>query len=588
MYTSITKEQLVNFVLNDVNDEEREKIIEAIDTNSEIKEIYLFEKRKHDVERYIDDKMTIGESCEIEELIKMDSRLYDHFVLNTEANEKEKDASISVMHNSITKKQLIKFVLNDVYDEEYIKEYEKISEAINTSPLTKEIYLFEKRKHDVEKYLDNKMKFEERCEIEELLKINLSLYEYCESIKDLNDKEQNISINGKQIAITKEMLVNFVLNDINDEEREMISEAINTKSLIKERYLFEKRKHDIERYLDDEMTIGESCEMEELIKIDSRLFDYFELNNGVFEEDNDNSPMLKQRNITEEQLVNFVLNNVSEAEHKKISEEINTHPIFKERYLFGKRKHDVERYLENEMDIGERCEMEELLERNPRLQSHFDLNKEINHVLQKTFKDKINNIHDELYNTNPSGRIEDEISLKDTAPVIAFKLNLFKWVAAASIIFMIGFGGRNIYLNNTGSLENRLYAQYYEPINKIQKYSSSTFIEAKKQFENKEYELALLILDEPSKSITSESEKILYQGFILMELKRYDEAIEKFKHLQNINDFEFIKPINNWYLSLCYLKTGENEKVIEQLVKIDDVNGGFYKEAKELLKKLKK
>ncbi|NOQ28111.1 MAG: hypothetical protein GQ564_22335 [Bacteroidales bacterium] len=56
------KEQLVKFVINDVNEEEREKIIEVITTDSETKEWYLFEKRKHDVERYINDEMNIGEA----------------------------------------------------------------------------------------------------------------------------------------------------------------------------------------------------------------------------------------------------------------------------------------------------------------------------------------------------------------------------------------------------------------------------------------------------------------------------------------------------------------------------------------------
>ena len=57
----VTKEQLVNFILNDVNDEERELIIEAINTNPEIKERYIYEKRINDVGRYINDEMNIGE-----------------------------------------------------------------------------------------------------------------------------------------------------------------------------------------------------------------------------------------------------------------------------------------------------------------------------------------------------------------------------------------------------------------------------------------------------------------------------------------------------------------------------------------------
>ncbi|NOQ28400.1 MAG: hypothetical protein GQ564_23805 [Bacteroidales bacterium] len=594
MHTSITKEQLVNFVFNDVNEEERKNITEAINTNPVTKERYLYEKRKIDVERYVNDEMDIGESCEIEELIKMDSRLYDHFELNTEPiDEVEKDVSINFLQIAITNEQLVNFILNDVYE----KEYKKISEAINTNSLTKERYLFEKRKFDVERYLDDKMDFGESCEIEELLKINSRLYEYCESIKDLNDKEQNVSINLKHFAITEEQLVNFVLNDVNDQERKKISEAINTKTAIKERYLFEKRKHDVEKYIDDKMDIGERCETEERLKMDSRLFDHFELNDGVIEEEQDESISLKQIPITNEQLVNFVLNDLTEEEHKKISEAINTNPVTKERYLFEKRKYDVERYIDDEMDIGERCEIEELIKMDSRLYEHFELNKDVIEFLEIGLKKQINDIHAELYDAihnDEADRIEDEVSsIKDVAPVIKLKpgiLSIGKWVAAASIIITIGLSGVNTYLNNRGSLENRLYAKYFEPFNNDddQYYSNSVLFDAKKQYSNKKYDLVLMLLDDSSNSVTIESEKLLYQGLALMELERCDEAIEKLKQLQNAKTYKSIQFINNWYLSLCYLKTGKNEQAIEQLEKITNNNTYFYKEAKELLKKLKK
>ena len=155
---------------------------------------------------------------------------------------------------------------------------------------------------------------------------------------------------------------------------------------------------------------------------------------------------------------------------------------------------------------------------------------------------------------------------------------------------MISFSGVNMYLNNRDSLENRLYAKYYELFNnnKNHYYGNSIFLEAKKQYLNKEYNLTLMLLDKLPSSVTIESEKLLYQGLTLMELKRYDEAIEKLEQLQNINTYKPIQSINNWYLSLCYLKTGKNEQAIEQLEKITKTNSNFYDEAKKLLKKLKK
>ncbi|NOQ28131.1 MAG: hypothetical protein GQ564_22440 [Bacteroidales bacterium] len=604
MHNSISKALLVNFIFNNVTEEERKKIIEAINTNPEIRERYLFEKRKFDVERYIYDEINIGERCEIEELIKTDSRLSDYFALHTEAFEQEQKATINRKNIHITKEQLVKFILNDVYDVEYIEEYRKIIEAINTNPVTKEQYLFEKRKYDIERYLEDKMDFGERCEMEELLRSDLRLHEHFELKKDLIEEQENILINLMYPTITKARLVNFILNDVNDEERKKIIEAINTKPEIKERYLFEKRINDVGKYINDEMTIGECCEIEERIKTDARLYDYFVLNTEANEEEaNEEEQDVfisdEHLRIIKEQLINFILNDESEeyiGEYEKISKVINKSSVIREVYLFEKRKYDIERYLNNEMDFGERCEIEELIKIDSRLSEHFELKKDVNKFLETALKEKINNIHAKLYDTdhdNESGKIEDEVSTKDTAPVIELKHNVMrigKWVAAASIIFMIGFGGRNMYLNNTGSLENKLYNKYYEPLKNGNYHydNSAMLIEAKKLYSNKEYGMALMLLEEYPNSLSLESEKTLYEGLTLMELERYNEAIEKLEQVQKNKIYKPVQSTNNWYLSLCYLKIGNNEQAIAQLEKITNNNSYFYKEAKELLKKLKK
>ncbi|NOQ27847.1 MAG: hypothetical protein GQ564_21000 [Bacteroidales bacterium] len=592
MHISITKEQFVKFILNDVNEEERQNIIEAINTNSVTKERYLLEKRKYDVERYVNDEIDIGEACEIEELIKMDSRLYDHFEMNTEAIEEEdQDELINLNQIPITNGELIKFILNDVYE----KEHKKISEAINTNSLTKERYLFEKRKYDVERYLDDEMDFGEACEFEEVLKINSRLHDYFELKKGVNEEEkQNASINLKNIPITNEQLVNFVLNDVNDEEREKISEAINTKSLIKERYLYEKRKYDVERYIDDEMNIGERCEIEELIKMNSDLFDHFELNNGVIEEEQDGSNH-QQITITEEQLVNFVLNDVTEDEHKKISEAINTNPVTKERFLYEKRKYDVERYLNDEMDIGERCEIEELLQINSRLYEHFELNNGVNEFLQIALREQINNIHAELYDAihnNEADKIEDEVSpVKDTTPVIELKHNVLrigKWVAAASIVLMISTYGMMYFTSNQNTIDEKLYNKYYEPFrpNATNFFNSSTLIKAKNKYNNQEYDIAWLLIEKLPGSMTIESEKTLYAGLTLMELERYSNAIDKFELLQANEEKAVTYSISQWYLALCYLNTERRTDATEILKDIVANKSYNYSDAKKILKKL--
>ena len=378
MNTFITKWQLIDFVLNKLNNEERETVSNAIISNSEVKRRYLFEKRKNDIERYIDNEMTIGERCEIEKLIKTDSRLFNYFELNNGVMEDDLTVPINSEHIAITQKQLINFVIYDVE----VKEHKEIIEAIITNPVVKERYLHEKRKYDVERYLNNKMDIGERCEIEELITIDTRLFEYFKLRKSLNEKGQNKQENPMHPYITKLQLERFVLNRVSEEERNKIIEAINTNPEIKERYLLEKRKQDVERYVNDEMEIGEQCEIEELIKMNPKLYDHFVLNteaNDAEEQEMPDKP--KQITITKEQLAKFILKEINEKEYleeyKNISEAINSNPLTRERYLFEKRKHDLERYINGEMGFAECCEIEDLLRKSLWLFEQFELIKDI-------------------------------------------------------------------------------------------------------------------------------------------------------------------------------------------------------------------
>ena len=125
-------------------------------------------------------------------------------------------------------------------------------------------------------------------------------------------------------------------------------------------------------------------------------------------------------------------------------------------------------------------------------------------------------------------------------------------------------------------------------MNHIQKReSSSTLDEAKEQYKNKNYNLALMLLETLPDAMTIENEKILYSGLTFMELERYDKAIKEFKNLQSSNGKETSMIIADWYVGLCYLKTGDKAEAIKYFEK----NVAHYvynnKQAKKILKKLK-
>lgn len=87
------------------------------------------------------------------------------------------------------------------------------------------------------------------------------------------------------------------------------------------------------------------------------------------------------QSIDRRMLLNFVLNEVSEKSHKYILKKIDNDKIIRLRYLQLKRKIDVERYLDNDMSVGERIEFEELLKNDKKLRVYFELSKDIDEFI---------------------------------------------------------------------------------------------------------------------------------------------------------------------------------------------------------------
>jgi len=298
--------------------------------------------------------------------------------------------------------------------------------------------------------------------------------------------------------------------------------------------------------------------------------------------------------VTKSQIIDFILNNVNEEERIKIIESINTNSLTKELYLSEKRKYDVERYLDDEMSIGERCEIEELLKINESLYEHFELSKDVNEFMKiEAFSEQLNAIHTELYDSDST---EQELVHKGSSdrhiePAGKGKysfLSIGQWVAAASIILFVALFGINYFATNQNSLEEKLYDSYYEPFqnNTNSFFYSSSLIEAKKKYNNKEYDIAWLLIENLPNSMTIEAEKRFYAGLTLMELERYAEAINKFKALQADEEQTVMNSVNQWYLALCYLKTERREDataIFKQIVANKSYN---YTKAKKILKKL--
>lgn len=163
-----------------------------------------------------------------------------------------------------------------------------------------------------------------------------------------------------------------------------------------------------------------------------------------------------------------------------------------------------------------------------------------------------------------------------------------KWLAAACILIFAGILSW-FMLYTTSSDE--LYAEFYEPYpNTIAPTVRGTdttddTTKAFRHYDAENYNEALTLFDKIYDS-KGEDFALFYKGISLMELKRYEEAVNTFKELntnRNVSDFS---SESQWYLALCYLKTNNNEEAVKILKKTAEVQSPVQQKAIELLAEL--
>ena len=91
-----------------------------------------------------------------------------------------------------------------------------------------------------------------------------------------------------------------------------------------------------------------------------------------------------------------------------------------------------------------------------------------------------------------------------------------------------------------------------------------------------------------SKVVQKEPEDMhstLLSGISNFEISNYPEAENSFVRVIDDDDNLFIDHAQ-WYLSMCYIKTGETGKAKDQLALIADSESIYRKNAKQILKRL--
>ncbi|NVO10151.1 MAG: tetratricopeptide repeat protein [Bacteroidales bacterium] len=293
--------------------------------------------------------------------------------------------------------------------------------------------------------------------------------------------------------------------------------------------------------------------------------------------------------INRDMIKAFILNELSEENMSLVANAIIKDKRLAKIHQEEKLKIDTKRYYDNEMTPDQRAEYESMLIKNMELFSKVDQPKETSSsseelLLKKQLEDAFKNY--EASQEQPSINTPSITIIKKTSISNRFKY----WFAAASILVILIVGVTIGYnAQPSDSLENRLYAEYYAPLNYMDGYvpSNNFFSIAKQKYVEGDYTNALLLLQDLPSFITIESEKNLYIGLSLMEVGEFKEATGYFeKILTSQSKLEFTLRVR-WYLGLCYLKLGDRTKAVDAFQAIVDRNDYNYKKAKRILRKLR-
>jgi tetratricopeptide (TPR) repeat protein len=238
----------------------------------------------------------------------------------------------------------------------------------------------------------------------------------------------------------------------------------------------------------------------------------------------------------------------------------------------------IEHYLANEMEPVERLAFIKDLSSNPDLAMELKLSENIDLALRR---DDILDLRQKLINTIDANRVVK-------SDVVIVRPNTHKWWYAAASLIVLCAVAATLYLQNPGRISNdSLFNQYYTSENIIDlTRGDQNIVEAVIAFQQKDFRKASVlfkkILDKDNANIAV----WFYYGISNIETSNFDNSIKAFNIIIKQNDNLYIEHAE-WYLGLCYLKSNQKNKAIEQFVTVSSNPDNFHQqEAKNILEKL--
>lgn len=239
----------------------------------------------------------------------------------------------------------------------------------------------------------------------------------------------------------------------------------------------------------------------------------------------------------------------------------------------------IERYNAGEMSDAEKQWFLKELDGNEKLLNEVSLRKRTDEVLKNqniiSLRNKLSGIE-----KRREANIPVRNSKKPAYP---------KYAAVIAGLVLIGsitmFPGKNL---SSEEIINRYYKAYEPPTTQRsgQSGTNADFTLALEYYNTHDYQNAAILFNKMVESNPKDMQSTLLNGITNFEKNKYSEAKRSFGNVINDNNNLYIDQAQ-WYLALCYVKTDEREKAIQQLEIIKKEGGIYRNDAKKIIRKLK-
>ena len=239
----------------------------------------------------------------------------------------------------------------------------------------------------------------------------------------------------------------------------------------------------------------------------------------------------------------------------------------------------IERYNSGEMSDSEKVWFLKELDGNEKYRIEVNLRKRTDEVLKNqniiSLRSKLSEIEKRRVVSIPVRNSKRPVSLE--------------YAAIITVLVILGsitmFSGRNL---SNDEIMNRYYKAYEPPSaqRSAQSGTNPDFTMALGLYNTHNYEKAAILFNKVVVSNPKDMQSTLLNGIANFEDNKYSEAKRSFGIVIKDNSNNYIDQAQ-FYLALCYVKTNEREKAVQQLQIIIDEGGAFSNDAKKIKRKLK-